>query len=157
MAVSSELVKVQNTHNVDAIASAVLDLFGMLNSPQRDDVLLGEAGVSIDRALFPLLVRLGNGRASVAELADKVGRDYTTVSRQLAKLEELNLIARADGEGDRRRREAILSVDGKKMVRAISAARRRLLSKVLEPWSESDKSALARFMRRFADDMISAR
>ena len=97
----------QDTHNVDVIASAVLDLLGMLNSPQRDDVLLGEAGVSIDRALFPLLVRLGNGRASVAELADKVGRDYTTVSRQLAKLEELNLIERADGEGDRRRREAI--------------------------------------------------
>lgn len=95
-------------------------------------------------------------RLSVAELADKVGRDYTTVSRQLAKLEELGLIERCDGEGDRRRRETTLSVDGKKMVRAISAARRRLLTKVLEPWSEGDKAALAKFLRRFADDMISA-
>jgi DNA-binding MarR family transcriptional regulator len=147
---------VHNTHNVDVIASAVLDLLGMLNSPQRDDILLGEAGVTIDRALFPLLVRLGNGRASVAELADKVGRDYTTVSRQLAKLEELELVERADGEGDRRRREATLSADGKRMVRAISAARRRLLSRVLEQWSESDKSALAKFIRRFADEMVNA-
>lgn len=146
----------QNTHIVDAVASAVLDLLGMLNSPQRDDILLAEAGVSIDRALFPLLVRLGSGRASVAELADKVGRDYTTVSRQLAKLEELKLIERADGQGDRRRREAILSADGKRTVRAISAARRRLLSKILEQWSESDKTMLAKLMRRFADEMIGA-
>jgi DNA-binding MarR family transcriptional regulator len=69
----------------------------------------------------------------------------------------LRLIERVEGEGDRRRREAALSAEGKKIVRAISAARRRLLAKVLEPWSASDKSALAKFIRRFADDMISAR
>ena len=37
----------------------MIKLIGFLNSPRRDDALLKEAGVSLDRALFPLLVRLG--------------------------------------------------------------------------------------------------
>jgi hypothetical protein len=61
---------------IDAIASALIDLTGCLNSPRQDDVLLRAAGVSLDRALFPLLVRLGNARAmSVVQLAEHAGRE----------------------------------------------------------------------------------
>jgi hypothetical protein len=48
-----------NTHNYDSLVLALIDLVGMLNSPRQDDILLKEAGVSLDRALFPLLVRIG--------------------------------------------------------------------------------------------------
>ena len=34
----------------------LIDLMGLMNRPQRDSALLQEAGVSLDRALFPLLV-----------------------------------------------------------------------------------------------------
>jgi DNA-binding MarR family transcriptional regulator len=147
-------VKVQNTRNLDELASAMLDLLGFLNSPQRDDALLREAGVSLDRALFPLLVILGaRGALGVAELADQVGRDHTTVSRQLAKLESLDLIARESGD-DRRRRAAALTPAGKKIVRAITQARRRLLSKALAQWSEADCASLAELNRRFADALM---
>ena len=136
------------------LASAVIDLLGFLNSPQRDDALLREAGVDLDRALFPLLVILGiRGALGVAELADQVGRDHTTVSRQLAKLESLGLIAREEGE-DRRRRAAALTPAGKRIVKAITQARRRLLSKALATWSEKDRAALAALNRRFADALM---
>jgi DNA-binding MarR family transcriptional regulator len=139
---------------LDALAGAMLDLLGFLNSPQRDDALLREAGVSLDRALFPLLVILGaRGALGVAELADQVGRDHTTVSRQLAKLESLDLVARQEGD-DRRRRAAALTSAGKKIVRAITQARRRLLSKALAQWSEADRAALASLNRRFADALM---
>jgi len=132
----------------------MLDLLSFLNSPQRDDALLKEAGVSLDRALFPLLVILGiRGALGVAELADQVGRDHTTVSRQLAKLESLDLVARESGD-DRRRRAAALTPAGKKIVRAITQARRRLLSKALGHWSEADRAALASLNRRFADALM---
>lgn len=145
----------QNTRNVDMLASSLLDLIGLLNSPQRDDVLLREAGVDLDRALFPLLVALGRrGPLAVAELAGLVGRDHTTVSRQLAKLESLHLIARVAGEDDRRRRAAQLTRKGKKIVQAITQARRRLLSKALAGWSEADRTVLAKLNRRFADSLI---
>jgi DNA-binding MarR family transcriptional regulator len=139
---------------LDALAGAMLDLLGFLNSPQRDDALLCEAGVSLDRALFPLLVILGaRGSLGVAELADQVGRDHTTVSRQLAKLESLDLVARQDGD-DRRRRAAALTSAGKKIVRAITQARRRLLSKALAHWSEADRASLAALNRRFANALM---
>ena len=84
-----------DTRNLDAMASALIELTGYLNSPRQDDVLLDEAGISLDRALFPLLVRLSAAPGmGVAQLADRVGRDPSTVSRQLAKLEELRLIKR---------------------------------------------------------------
>ena len=53
-----------------------------------DDVLLAEAGVSLDRALFPLVARLGAlGPMGVVELGEQAGRDHTTISRQLTALE----------------------------------------------------------------------
>jgi len=146
---------VQNTRNSDMLASSLIDLIGFLNSPQRDDALLREAGVDLDRALFPLLVILGRrGALGVAELADQVGRDHTTVSRQLAKLESLDLVARSESDADRRRRAAQLTRGGTKIVQAITQARRRLLSKALAGWSAADRAALANLNRRFADSLM---
>ena len=145
----------QDTRNIDALGAALIELIGFLNSPQRDDALLREAGVSLDRALFPLLVRLGaRGPLGVAELADQAGRDHTTVSRQLAKLETLGLVARPGGEADRRRRAAELTAAGRTTVEAIAGARRRLLSRALAAWSAADLAALAALNRRFADSLV---
>jgi DNA-binding MarR family transcriptional regulator len=152
----SAAVKVQNTRNIDRLAHAVLDVVSLLNSPQRDDVLLAEAGVTLDRALFPLLVRLQRRPLGVADLADQAGRDHTTVSRQLAKLETLGLVARSDGGGDRRRRPAELTDEGRAVVQAITEARRRLLSHALADWTSDDLAALADLNRRFADALIDA-
>jgi DNA-binding MarR family transcriptional regulator len=148
---------VHDTRDIEGLAGALVELIGFLNSPRRDDLLLNEAGVDLDRALFPLLVRLGMlGPLSVAGLADQVGRDHTTISRQLAKLEALGLIARRDGAADRRVRTARLTTAGEDVVQAISAARRRLLSRALADWSEADLADLARLNRRFVDALAEA-
>lgn len=148
-------VKVQNTQDIDRLAAAVLDLHSLLNSPQRDTLLLDEAGVQIDRALFALLVLLEVWpSACVGEVAERVGRDHTTVSRQLAKLASLGLIEREGAPTDRRRRPARLTSEGRRMVAAITAARRRLLSRALAGWAENDIALLADLNRRFADSLI---
>jgi DNA-binding MarR family transcriptional regulator len=145
-------------HDFDLLAGALRDLVSLLNSPRQDDVLIREAGVAVDRALFPLLVRIGAaGALSVAELADQVGRDHSTVSRQTAKLEELGLIARRVNRRDGRVREAVISDEGRRAVRAITAARRRLLGYLLADWSQADRRALARLNRKLADAMMKAR
>ena len=143
-----------NTHNSDALALALIDLVGMLNSPRQDDLLLREAGVSLDRALFPLLVRIGATTSlNVAGLAEQVGRDHSTVSRQTAKLESLGLIERRAGKADQRAREARITKDGRRLVQAITKARRRLFNQLLADWSVADVQALARLNRRLADAM----
>lgn len=148
-------VKVQNTRNLDRLGSALIDLLGVLNSPQRDEALLREADVNLDRALFPLLIALGvRGPLTVAELADLVGRDHTTVSRQLPKLADLKLIRRREGKADRRTNASELTGSGSKIVRKIALARRRLLAKALADWSDDDLQTLANLNRRFADAVL---
>jgi DNA-binding MarR family transcriptional regulator len=146
------------THNIDALAGALLDLVGILNSPRYDNILLQEAGVSIDRALFPLLVRIGAaGSLSVIELAELVGRDHSTVSRQTAKLETLGLVTRQQSVRDQRVREAVITSDGRRAIQAITAAQRRLLGRLLADWSQEDRKALARLNRKLADAMRKGR
>jgi len=140
---------------MEKLGASLIDLLGVLNSPQRDDALLREAGVVLDRALFPLLVALDvRGVLTVAGLADLVGRDHTTVSRQLSKLESLKLIRRREGASDRRQTAAELTVAGRAIARRIARARRRLLGKALAGWNEADVRSLAALNRRFADALL---
>ncbi len=146
-----------DTHKYDALALALIDLVGMLNSPRQDDILLKEAGVSLDRALFPLLVRIGTSRSiNVGALAEQVGRDQSTVSRQTAKLEDLGLVRRRAGKLDQRAREAVITGEGRRLVQELSQARRRLFDRLLADWSAADIQALARLNRRLADAMRAA-
>ena len=132
----------------------LVDLVGLMNRPQRDTALLQEAGVSLDRALFPLLIAIERkGPIGVVELAELVGRDYTTVSRQITKLDDLGLIKRRPSKTDHRVREAIITAKGKKMTGAIDAARERMAAVLFAEWSKRDLQELARLMRRFADDL----
>jgi len=143
-----------NTRNSDAIAAALLDLTGCLNSPRQDEVLLRAAGVSLDRALFPLLVRLSHaGGMSVAMLAEHVGRDASTVSRQLGKLEELGLVKRLAAKADMRVREATITKSGARTVAAITQARRKLLGEMLKSWSASERALFPKLVQRLADSM----
>jgi DNA-binding MarR family transcriptional regulator len=149
---------VHDTHIEDSLAAALLDLTGMLNSPRQDDILLRKAGVSLDRALFPLLARVGAaGSLGVVELAEQVGRDHSTISRQIARLESLGLVARRRGARDMRLREAVVTAEGRRVVQAITEARRRLLGLLLAGWSAEDRTALTRLNRRLADSMRQAR
>jgi DNA-binding MarR family transcriptional regulator len=139
---------------VPELVSALIDLMGFLNRPGPDIALLKEAAVTLDRALFPLLVIVGRrGPIGVVELAGHVGRDYTTVSRQVAKLESLGLISRLPRGADRRVHEARVTSQGQQVTAAIDAARERMILRLFANWDEQDIFDLVRLMRRFADDL----
>lgn len=149
--------KVHNARidNLRTIFGAVVDLLGIMNRPQRDARMIEEAGIVLDRALFPLLVGIGRfGPIGVSELGDRVGRDYTTVSRQVAKLESLGLVERRPGAADKRVTEAIITATGRKMTDAIDVARDKLLSMMLADWSAEEVQALASLIRRLADNAL---
>jgi DNA-binding MarR family transcriptional regulator len=134
----------------------LVDLVGLMNRPQRDSALLQEAGVSLDRALFPLLIAVERkGPVGVVDLAELVGRDYTTVSRQVTKLDGLGLISRHASKTDSRVREAVITAKGRGMTSAVDAARERIATVLFAKWRKRDLQDLARLMRRFADDLQS--
>jgi DNA-binding MarR family transcriptional regulator len=131
---------------------ALLDIVAVMNRPQRDEVLIKEAGIPLDRALFPLLVGIERfGPIGIVELADRVGRDYTTVSRQVAKLESLALVERRGSAADRRVREAAITAKGKAMTNLVDAARDRIGRAIFASWEPHDVDELVRLMRKFAD------
>lgn len=139
--------------NIDlrALYHALGDLVVTLNRPQPGMVLLRDAGISLDRALFPLLVRIERrGPIGIVELAELSGRDYTTISRQVAKLESLGLASRQTGTVDRRVREAVITPAGLAITRAVDQAREKLMATILASWSHEEIMELARLSRRLA-------
>ncbi|ABD89617.1 MarR family winged helix-turn-helix transcriptional regulator [Rhodopseudomonas palustris] len=146
---------VQNTHNSERLRvlhGALLDIVSAMNQPHRDEAMIRTAGIPLDRALFPLLVLIERfGPIGVVDLADRVGRDYTTVSRQVAKLESLELVQRRDNAADRRVREAIVTAKGKAMTDLVDGARERIARGIFASWEPREFDELVRLMRKFAD------
>ncbi|TMV77192.1 MarR family transcriptional regulator [Thioclava sp. BHET1] len=153
----SSIRSVQNTHiNVLSrdLHGALLDIVSVMNRPQRDATMVQEAGISLDRALFPLLVMIERlGPIGIIDLADRVGRDYTTVSRQVTKLESLGLADRRDNPSDGRSRQVVVTPAGKAMAERVDAARDRVARAIFSTWKEEDVVSLVRLMRRLADSM----
>ena len=137
-----------------SLHEALIDVGGVFNRPQNDVILLREAGVSLDRALFPLLVLIQRrGPLGVGALADWAGRDYTTVSRQVAKLEKLGLVARRAGKADARVTETVVTDKGEAISDMLDRARERLARSALADWSKDDLAEFARLLRKFADSL----
>lgn len=149
----------QTTHiknQLGKLHGAALDIVAVMNRPRRDEVLINEAGIPLDRALFPLLVGVERfGPIGVVDLADRVGRDYTTVSRQIAKLESLGLVERRGSAADGRVREAVITAKGKVMTDRVDVAREKSERAIFKTWDPRDIDALVRLMRKFADAIVS--
>jgi DNA-binding MarR family transcriptional regulator len=133
---------------------ALLQIVGVLNRPQGDNVILTRARVSLDTALFPLLVRVSMQRnLTIGELADQVGRDFSTVSRQVTRLQALGLLHSEPSDTDRRQRLLSVTAAGKNTVKRIDRARNSVMSEALDGWSQAEITELARMTTRLAAAM----
>lgn len=131
---------------------SLIDIVSVMNRPQRDAVMVREAGIALDRALFPLLVMVERlGPIGIVDLADRVGRDYTTVSRQVTKLAGLGFVERRSTATDGRVREAVITAGGKALTDKIDVTREAMARTIFADWADQDVTDLVRLMRRFAD------
>jgi DNA-binding MarR family transcriptional regulator len=135
----------------DELHAVLLQLNGYMNRPDLDQAFLARAGVKLDRALFPLLTRIGLSHPiSVVELASLVGRDHSVVSRQAAKLEALGLVDRLAAQGDQRVRRLEPSATGWKMLDQFAVARRKFVSERLGGWTDEERRVLLDLLRRLS-------
>lgn len=131
---------------------SLIDIMTVMNRPERDAYVIRAAAIRLERALFPLLIGIETmGPIPLVELAQGVGRDYTTVSRQVSKLEQLGLVQREPNTVDRRVRKVAITPQGKAMTKRIDSARGRIARKVFASWKPDEVEALVRLMRKFAD------
>ena len=149
--------KVQNTRikaMLPELHRSLIDITSVMNRPERDAELLAKAGLALERALFPLLVLVERlGPIGVVDLAGRVGRDYTTVSRQVARLEALGLVTRRSSATDKRIREALITPMGKEATDAVDTAREEMAITMFKDWELKDFDDLARLMRKLAETM----
>ena len=128
-----------------SLGPAISELTSFINDPRHDRHLMVEAALTFDPVFMPLLVRLGAlGEAGVVELAGQLGRDHSTISRQMTKLETAGLLERLASQSDGRMRTARLTAQGLAAFASLGAARLRLLDRVLADWTDSDREALGR-------------
>jgi DNA-binding MarR family transcriptional regulator len=153
----SSRINVQDTHiseRIRALHLALIRIVSVMNRPEVDEQMVREAGISLDRALFPLLVGIERlGPIGVVDLAGRVGRDHTTVSRQVAKLESHGLVERRAGIEDGRVREAVVTAKGRAMTDAVDRARDRLGRTLFSQWEPRDVEEFVRLLQKFAGDI----
>ena len=146
--------KVQDPHisaQMKDLHRSLISIVSVMNRPRNDERLIAAAGVHQDQALFRLLVVIERvGPIGVVDLAGRLGRDYTTISRQVSKLERMELVIRHENSEDRRMREAVVSAKGKAITDQIDQARERLARGIFQDWAAEDITDLVRLMRQFA-------
>lgn len=133
---------------------ALIEIVSVMNRPDRDAAMVAAAGLRLDSALFPVLVSIERlGPIGVVDLAGRLGRDYTTVSRQVARLEDLELVTRQNSTTDKRVREATITAKGKASTDAIDRARECMAVQAFANWTREDFDQLTRLLGMLADAM----
>lgn len=136
---------------------SLIRIMAAMNRPERDEFMVRAAGIRLERALFSVLIGVDRmGPIPLVELAQGMGRDYTTVSRQVSRLEELGLVQREPNSVDRRVRKVAITPQGREMTKRVDAAREKLGRKVLADWDRNDVSELVRLMGKFAQALRGA-
>lgn len=130
---------------------ALLDIVAVMNAPNVDEEVVRAAGIPLDRALFPLLMHIERfGPIGIVDLADRVGRNYTTVSRQVAKLDDLGLVRRETNAKDRRMSVVIVSPKGQDMTDKVAVARENIGHRLMEDWQPEEVEQLVKLVTKFA-------
>lgn len=152
----SRYKNVQDAHistQTRALHDALLKVAHVMTRPDVDERMVREAGIPLEGALFPLLTLVERfGPIGVVGLANRGGRDYTTVSRQVSRLEGEGLVERRADARDARVRAVAVTPRGQAMVDALDAARERMARAMFATWEPSDVDTLVRLLQRFASD-----
>ena len=107
------------------------------------------AGSQLDRSGYLLLTRMEReGPASVSDLAEELQLDVSTVTRQLAPLQQAGLVERLFAQG---RRGSVVRVSeaGRAELRAVRRARRELMAEITAGWTDEERRVFADLLTRF--------
>jgi len=125
------------------------------NLPRVRERFVTAAGMALDRPSYSVLFRLEEGGpARLSDLAQRLGLDLSTTSRQVHHLEVAGLVQRAVVEEDRRAALLSLTDEGKELVGRIRQAKRAVITEILAGWTDDERKELARMLNRLADEIV---
>jgi len=135
------------------IFEALFEIVTFFNHPQQDRYLLRQAQVQLDPAALPIVVRVGRQPAiSVGELAAQIGRNHSSISRQVDKLMAAGWLLETE-RSDQRVRRLTLSEAGQRGLLRVKLAREAAFKRRLAEYSLDDRAALLATLKRLAETL----
>lgn len=111
---------------------------------------VGKARNSMDRAAYLLLNRLDQeGPMGVKALAEAMGIDSSTVTRQVAPLVDTGLVKRTSHPEDGRAVVLALSPRGRGRLDEVRDSRRQLMAQVTGAWTTQEREIFTKLLVRF--------
>ncbi|SFF81149.1 transcriptional regulator, MarR family [Actinacidiphila alni] len=111
---------------------------------------VGKARNSMDRAAYLLLNRLDReGPMGVKALAEAMGIDSSTVTRQVAPLVDTGLVKRTSHPEDGRAVVLALSPRGRSRLDAVRDSRRQLMAEITDEWTPQEREQFTELLSRF--------
>jgi len=136
------------------IFKALIDIVSMINRPDRDKKMIVNAGVNLEAAAFRVFVGIGHLQPTgVGDLAAALGKNYSSISRQIDKLETAGLVHTYPSHTDSRIRVSELTKYGEEIIAKINLTRERLMREALAEWTPEERSGLLNHLRRLSEAM----
>ena len=109
----------------------------------------------VDRAGY-LAMRVldGLGPVSTNALAQALGLDASTVTRQVAALERGGLIARCPDPADGRSSTIALTAEGRRSMRELEQERRRRIEALVRDWDDAEQAGLASALTKLNSSLV---
>ena len=142
---------------ISRISDSLVALVRRANDPRGNQRINAAAGVDVDRASSVMLARIDELEpARLSEVAEAAGVDISTASRQVSRLVDEGLVARAPDPIDRRAALHHLTDAGRDLHERLLAGRRAVLEDRLATFADEDRERFAGYLERFvaglADD-----
>lgn len=137
---------------MDAVAELEQELRVLIRRAQSKGTVLAHlVHPELDASAFPLMAHIyENPGTRGSDLAAHFGVGRATVSRQLARLEQLGLIERVVDPEDTRGQLISLTPEGERRLTQARAARIHALADALKDWSPEEIQALANLLNRYS-------
>lgn len=125
------------------LIESLVSIVSFFNRTDRDQAFIKQAGVDLEAVSFQLFVTIGRMQpTNVSDLANLLGKSHSSVSRQIDKLEQKQLVTTKDGEKDARVRSIVLSESGEELKKVLDKTRVEMIDSALKDWSEDEKKDL---------------
>nr|WP_042183753.1 MarR family winged helix-turn-helix transcriptional regulator [Kibdelosporangium sp. MJ126-NF4]CEL15822.1 Transcriptional regulator, MarR family [Kibdelosporangium sp. MJ126-NF4]CTQ93747.1 Transcriptional regulator, MarR family [Kibdelosporangium sp. MJ126-NF4] len=108
----------------------------------------------LDAACYALLLHLGDiGPVRAADVVERTGLDKSTISRQIARLEELDLVERVADPHDGRARLVQLTDTGTQRLDTVRSDRRARLHAILDSWPTDEITTFSTLLAKLNHDI----
>ena len=140
------------------IQQAMTRIARWIGRPETRTKLLGAAGQDLSPIDVELLrTIMANGPVRVSDLAEWQSVDKSTITPQVRRLEQRELVERRPDPADRRAVLLTATARGRRTCQRMEATGAAVTSTALRDWSQEDRETFAMLFSRFAQDLTACR